>query len=81
VTLDGEFHSCSAQGQGRQAVRKECDAAKLVRAIASCATCGQAKFQYRDNSGTVRASLHHAGKRDSCAEIAGIRFRCRISAP
>ena len=55
VTLEDDSLVLTFKAKGGKAVRKECDAAKLVRAIGILRTVpGKRMFQYRDNSGTVR---------------------------
>ncbi len=56
VTLEDDCFVLSFKAKGGKAVRKECDAAKLVRAIRILSELpGRRLFQYRDSSGTVRA--------------------------
>ncbi len=56
VTLEDDCLVLTFKAKGGKAVRKECDAAKLVRAIGILrGVPGKRMFQYRDNSGTVRA--------------------------
>ncbi len=60
--------------KGGKAVRKECDAAKLVRAIGILRTVpGKRMFQYRDASGTVRA-VSTTTVNAFLREIAGIKI-------
>jgi DNA topoisomerase-1 len=56
VTLEDDSLVLTFKAKGGKAARKECDAAKLVRAIGILRTLpGKRMFQYRDASGTVRA--------------------------
>src|SRR6476469_7677451 len=56
VTLEDDCVVLTFKAQGGKAVRKECDAAKLVRALGILRTVpGKRMFQYQDGSGTVRA--------------------------
>src|SRR6266404_6076360 len=62
------------KAKGGKAVRKECDAAKLVRAIGILRSVpGKRMFQYRDNSGTVRA-VSTTTVNGFLREIAGIKI-------
>src|SRR6201995_5586409 len=55
VTIEDETIVLTFKAKGGKATRKECDAAKLVRAIGILRTVpGKRLFQYRDNSGVVR---------------------------
>src|SRR5579871_6637351 len=55
VTMDGDNLVLSFKAKGGKAVRKECNAAKLVRAIGLLRGLpGKRMFQYRDAGGTVR---------------------------
>jgi DNA topoisomerase-1 len=57
VVLEDDCVVLTFKAKGGKAVRKECDAAKLVRAIGILrGVPGKRMFQYRDNSGTVRAA-------------------------
>ena len=74
VTLDGDSFVLSFKAKGGKAVRKECDAAKLVRAIPILRQVpGRRLFQYRDASGTVRAASTTAVN-SFLREIAGIKI-------
>jgi DNA topoisomerase-1 len=74
VTLDGDGFVLSFKAKGGKAVRKECDAAKLVRAIPILRTLpGRRLFQYRDASGTVRA-VSTTAVNSFLREIAGIKI-------
>ena len=74
VTLEGDGFVLSFKAKGGKAVRKECDAAKLVRAIPILRQVpGKRLFQYRDASGTVRAASTTAVN-SFLREIAGIKI-------
>ena len=74
VTLDGECFVLSFKAKGGKAVRKECDAAKLVRAIPILRQLpGKRLFQYRDASGTVR-TVSTTTVNGFLREIAGIKI-------
>jgi DNA topoisomerase-1 len=74
VTLEGDAFVLSFKAKGGKAVRKECDAAKLVRAIPILRTVpGKRLFQYRDASGTVRA-VSTTSVNAFLREIAGIKI-------
>ena len=76
VTLEDDNLVLTFKAKGGKAVRKECDAAKLVRAIGILRDVpGKRMFQYRDNSGTVRAVSTTHGERRSCARSPASRFR------
>ena len=61
-------------------MKKECNAAKLVRAIGILRTLpGKRMFQYRDPSGVVR-TVSTTTVNGFLREIAGIKDRRRISA-
>ncbi len=56
VLLEDDSVVLAFKAKGGKAVRKECNAAKLVRAIGVLRSLpGKRMFQYRDASGTVRA--------------------------
>jgi DNA topoisomerase-1 len=56
VTLEDDCVVLTFKAKGGKAVRKECAASKLVRAVGILRTVpGKRMFQYRDQSGTVRA--------------------------
>ncbi|MDO9059467.1 MAG: DNA topoisomerase IB, partial [Bradyrhizobium sp.] len=56
VVVEDDTLVLTFTAKGGKAVRKECDAAKLVRAIGILRSVpGKRMFQYRDGSGTVRA--------------------------
>src|SRR5258706_6110914 len=74
VTLDGDCVVLSFKAKGGKAVRKECDAAKLVRAIGILrGVPGKRMFQYRDNFGTVHA-VSNTQVNAFLREIAGIKI-------
>lgn len=74
VTLEGDAFVLSFKAKGGKAVRKECDAAKLVRAIPILRSLpGKRLFQYRDASGTIRAASTTAVNA-FLREIAGIKI-------
>jgi DNA topoisomerase I len=74
VTLEGDAFVLSFKAKGGKAVRKECDAAKLVRAIPILRQVpGKRLFQYRDASGTVRA-VSTTSVNAFLREIAGIKI-------
>src|ERR1700744_6485301 len=74
VTLDDDGLVLSFKAKGGKAVRKECDAAKLVRAIPILRQLpGKRLFQYRDASGTVRA-VSTTAVNAFLREIAGIKI-------
>jgi DNA topoisomerase-1 len=74
VTLEDDSFVLTFKAKGGKAVRKECDAAKLVRAIGILRTVpGKRMFQYRDNSGTGR-TVSTATVNGFLREIAGIKI-------
>jgi DNA topoisomerase I len=74
VTLEDDAFVLSFKAKGGKAVRKECDAAKLVRAIPILRTVpGKRLFQYRDASGIVRA-VSTTMVNSFLREIAGIKI-------
>ncbi|MGA2291037.1 DNA topoisomerase IB [Bradyrhizobium sp.] len=74
VTLDGDCLVLSFKAKGGKAVRKECDAAKLVRAIGILrGVPGKRLFQYRDPTGNVRA-VSTTQVNAFLREIAGIKI-------
>src|SRR3954447_11581689 len=74
VTLEDDNLVLTFKAKGGKAVRKECDAAKLVRAIGILRTVpGKRMFQYRDNSGTVR-TVSTTTVNGFLREIAGIKI-------
>jgi len=74
VTLEDDSFVLTFKAKGGKAVRKECDAAKLVRAISILRDLpGRRLFQYRDASGIVR-TVSTATVNAFLREIAGIRI-------
>jgi DNA topoisomerase-1 len=74
VTLEDDSLVLTFTAKGGKAVRKECDAAKLVRAIGILrGVPGKRMFQYRDNSGTVR-TVSTTTVNGFLREIAGIKI-------
>jgi DNA topoisomerase I len=68
VVLEDDSVVLTFKAKGGKAVRKECDAAKLVRAMP-----GKRMFQYRDNSGNVRG-VSTTQVNAFLREIAGIKI-------
>jgi DNA topoisomerase I len=74
VTLEDDCLVLTFKAKGGKAVRKECAASKLVRAIGILRTVpGKRMFQYRDPSGTVRA-VSTTQVNAYLREIAGIKI-------
>jgi DNA topoisomerase I len=74
VVLEDDCVVLTFKAKGGKAVRKECDAAKLVRAIAILRGLpGKRMFQYRDLSGQVRA-VNTTQVNAFLREIAGIKI-------
>jgi DNA topoisomerase I len=74
VTLEDDSLVLTFKAKGGKAVRKECNAAKLVRAVGILrAVPGKRMFQYRDPSGTVRA-VSTTQVNAYLREIAGIKI-------
>ena len=74
VVVEDDNVVLTFKAKGGKAVRKECDAAKLVRAIPILRQVpGKRLFQYRDASGTVRAASTTAVN-SFLREIAGIKI-------
>ncbi|MGF6312334.1 DNA topoisomerase-1 [Bradyrhizobium sp. i1.8.4] len=74
VTLEDDSLVLTFKAKGGKAVRKECDAAKLVRAIGILrGVPGKRMFQYYDRSGVVRAASTTAVNA-FLREIAGIKI-------
>jgi DNA topoisomerase-1 len=74
VTLEGDSVVLTFKAKGGKAVRKECDAEKLVRAVGILRTVpGKRMFQYRDASGVVRA-VSTTQVNAYLREIAGIKI-------
>ena len=74
VTIEDETIVLTFKAKGGKATRKECDAAKLVRAIGILrAVPGNRLFQYRDASGVVR-TVSTTTVNSFLREIAGIKI-------
>jgi len=74
VTLEDDCFVLTFKAKGGKAVRKECDAAKLVRAIGILqGVPGKRMFQYRDAYGIVRA-VSTTQVNAFLREIAGIKI-------
>src|ERR1700759_2074587 len=74
VTLEDDSFVLTFKAKGGKAVRKECDAAKLVRAIGILRTLpGKRMFQYRDDAGNVRI-VNTTQVNAFLREIAGIKI-------
>src|ERR1700759_4342648 len=74
VILEDDCFVLTFKGKGGKAVRKECDAAKLVRAMGILrAVPGKRMFQYRDAYGIVRA-VSTTQVNAFLREIAGIKI-------
>ena len=74
VLLEDDCLVLTFKAKGGKAVRKECDAAKLVRAIGILnGVPGKRMFQYRDASGIVRA-VNTTQVNAFLREIAGIKI-------
>jgi DNA topoisomerase I len=74
VTIEDDSIVLTFKAKGGKAVRKECDAAKLVRAIGILrAMPGKRMFQYRDASGTIR-TVSTTMVNGFLREIAGIKI-------
>ncbi len=74
VVVEDDNLVLTFKAKGGKAVRKECDAAKLVRAIGILRTVpGKRMFQYRDASGTVR-TVSTTTVNGFLREIAGIKI-------
>src|SRR5690348_4885022 len=74
VTLEEDSLVLTFKAKGGKAVKKECKAEKLVRAIGILRTVpGKRMFQYRDRSGVVRAASTTAVN-GFLREIAGIKI-------
>jgi DNA topoisomerase-1 len=74
VTVEDDCIVLTFKAKGGKAVRKECDAAKLVRAIGILrALPGKRMFQYRDNSGNIRV-VNTTQVNEFLREIAGIKI-------
>ena len=74
VTLEDDSVVLTFKAKGGKAVRKECNAAKLVRAIGILRSLpGRRMFQYRDASGTLRA-VNTTQVNSFLRDIAGIKI-------
>ncbi|MET0722413.1 MAG: DNA topoisomerase IB [Tardiphaga sp.] len=74
VTLEDDTLVLTFKAKGGKAVRKECDAAKLVRAIGILRSVpGKRMFQYRDEAGRVH-NVNTAAVNNFLREIAGIKI-------
>src|SRR5947199_2959489 len=74
VVLEDDSVVLTFKAKGGKAVRKECDAEKLVRAIGILrGVPGKRMFQYKDASGTVRA-VNTTQVNAFLREIAGIKI-------
>ena len=74
VTLEDDCVVLTFKAKGGKAVRKECDAAKLVRAIGILRDVpGKRMFQYRDDAGNVRI-VNTTQVNAFLREIAGIKI-------
>lgn len=74
VTIEDDSIVLTFRAKGGKAVRKECDAAKLVRAIGILRRLpGKRMFQYKDDSGTTRA-VSTAQVNAFLREISGIKI-------
>src|SRR6201996_868882 len=74
VLLDDDSVVLTFKAKGGKAVRKECNAAKLVRAVGILrGVPGKRMFQYRDRSGVVRA-VSTTAVNAFLREIAGIKI-------
>jgi DNA topoisomerase I len=74
VVVEDDNVVLTFKAKGGKAVRKECDAAKLVRAIGILrGVPGKRMFQYRDNSGAVR-TVSTTTVNGFLREIAGIKI-------
>jgi DNA topoisomerase-1 len=74
VTVEDDCIVLTFKAKGGKAVRKECDAAKLVRAIGILRDVpGKRMFQYRDNGGNVRV-VNATQVNEFLREIAGIKI-------
>ena len=74
VTVEDDCIVLTFKAKGGKAVRKECDAAKLVRAIGILRGLpGKRMFQYRDNAGNIRV-VNATQVNEFLREIAGIKI-------
>jgi DNA topoisomerase I len=74
VTVEDDCIVLTFKAKGGKAVRKECDAAKLVRAIGILRGLpGKRMFQYRDDAGNIRV-VNATQVNEFLREIAGIKI-------
>lgn len=74
VMIEDDCIVLSFRAKGNKAVRKECNAARLVRAVETLrALPGRRLFQYRDDHGVVR-TVNTAQVNAFLREIAGLRI-------
>jgi DNA topoisomerase I len=74
VTVEDDCIVLTFKAKGGKAVRKECDAAKLVRAIGILrGVPGKRMFQYKDDSGNIRV-VNTTQVNEFLREIAGIKI-------
>src|SRR5436305_9202812 len=74
VAIEDDCIVLTFKAKGGKAVRKECDAAKLVRAIGILRELpGKRMFQYRDDAGNIRV-VNATQVNEFLREIAGIRI-------
>jgi DNA topoisomerase-1 len=74
VTVEDDCIVLTFKAKGGKAVRKECDAAKLVRAIGILrGVPGKRMFQYKDDSGNIRV-VNATQVNEFLREIAGIKI-------
>jgi DNA topoisomerase I len=74
VTVEDDCIALTFKAKGGKAVRKECDAAKLVRAIGILrGVPGKRMFQYKDDSGNIRV-VNATQVNEFLREIAGIKI-------
>ena len=74
VAIEDDCIVLAFRAKGNKAVRKECDAARLVRAVDVLRKLpGRRLFQYRDDNGAVR-TVNTAQVNAFLREIAGIRI-------
>jgi DNA topoisomerase-1 len=74
VTVEDDCIVLTFKAKGGKAVRKECDAAKLARALGILRSLpGKRMFQYRDESGTIRV-VNATQVNEFLREIAGIKI-------
>jgi DNA topoisomerase-1 len=74
VTVEDDCIVLTFKAKGGKAVRKECDAAKLVRAIGILrGVPGKRMFQYKDDAGNIRV-VNATQVNEFLREIAGIKI-------